>query len=74
MEVYLVVMYDRHVDDQYAVCRTLIGAQHEADEFRQSYGNRYQWGKQDDSDTWLYRYESGEEGPHVHIERVMLKP
>lgn len=73
MKIYLVVMYDRHCDDQYGACRTFDFAKKVADEFMAEYGDRYKW-EEHEIRGWLHYHETGSaDGPRVHIEELELR-
>ena len=70
--IYLVVLYDRHTDDNYAACRDLEQAKRKADELMACYGTRYEW-REDEIDGWHYRHTTEiEDGPNIHIEEIDL--
>lgn len=72
--IYLVVLYDRHCDDQYVARHKFSDAIAAADQLIGAYGSRYKWVQEEDSEQWLYRHSTGfDEGPNIHIEKVELK-
>lgn len=72
MNIYLVVMCDRHCDNQYAVRNTPEAAKIVADNFMASYENRYQW-TEIGVVGWHYFHKADvDDGPSVHIEELEL--
>lgn len=72
MKIYLIVMYDRHCDDQYGACRDLEFAKKVADQFMSQYGDRYKWEEQEVRDWLYYHVSNADDGPRVHIEELEL--
>ena len=71
-KIYLVVLYDRHVDDSYMACRNLDLAERAADKLMASYEGQYKW-KSSHIDGWHYRHITElEDGPNIHIEEIDL--
>ena len=72
MKIYLVILWDRHTDEEYRVCRTLDAAKAAADELMEEYGDRYQW-RPEDVEGWHYQHITElEDGPNIHIEELEL--
>ena len=83
VRAWLVVMYDRHVDDVYHCSTSLEGAKAAADAFMSGYGKRYEWTRDNEfefinedhktSTEWVYRYSTFKDGPRLHIQLIDLE-
>lgn len=72
--LYLVVMYDRHRDDEYSLHHTIEDARAAAKQYCDGYGKAYEWSLVDTpmgeiDDYW----ESGDDGPTVRIVPMTLE-
>lgn len=69
MQVYLVVLYDRHCDDEYYICFTKESAHERVEKFVESYKERYEWSvpKWVDSEDFVRYLETDDEGPKAFI-------
>lgn len=74
--IYLVIYHDRHQDDIYVPCVSAALAESETQRLMEvgtaSYGLPPKWTPTEISD-WLFCYESGDDGPHVHTEKLKMK-
>lgn len=72
--IYLVVLSDRHTDDQYAARCEYHVATKMADEMMAEYGNSYKWEQEENVGEWMYRHKTdSEDGPHIHVEKLTLR-
>jgi hypothetical protein len=74
MNIFLVVMKDPHVDDEYAACATKETAYEKAERFMDSYNKReYAWDETEHED-WLHYHTAGDDDLSVHIEVLEVQP
>ena len=86
MMIWLVILSDRRCDDQYLAATDILGACVHADKMMGGYSSRHEWKREDphenftdaalsaaDADAWFYHHTTDfDEGPSIHIERVVL--
>ena len=70
--LYLVVLYDRHVDDHYGLFSSFHAAQEWCVKFVRSYGARYLWFEWTVTIYEWARETDVDDGPRCHIEKIVL--
>lgn len=70
--LYLVVLYDRHVSDQYGLFSSFDAAQEWCVKFMRSYGKRYVWSEWKTNAYEWARVTDVDDGPRCHIENIVL--
>lgn len=80
-EIFIVLCFDRHIDEEISVHSTLAGAMAFVEKFKARYAEGFAdrgdtWRERDYGRTagWLRYVESYDDGPHVRIERGTLQP
>ncbi len=70
-KIFLVKLYDRHIDDTYAAFKTLDGAIAQCEKWAEEYGvwNIPTWNWQQ---HWKFYKDAGEDCPSVSVEEIEL--
>lgn len=72
-ELFVVVLHDRHTDDEISVHATRESADSEIDAFKRRYEDAYEWSEQNVR-GWLRSVRTdSDDGPRAHIEQAKLR-
>ena len=71
--VYLAILVDRHVDDDIQVFQSLDKARDQVLEWKEGYGDDYNW-REETLPGWLfYTSTDSDDGPYIRIEQKELR-
>ena len=71
--IYVVLYYDRHVDETIGVYKKLISALKAITEWQSQYERDYDW-EEIDVDDWEYFIHSvGDDGPWARVEKKKIR-
>jgi len=70
-KIFLAVLEDRHIDNQYEASPTVERAIQTCKKWIKEYGDRYQFRKEEIR-GWEYSRNAGDDCPKMHVEKINL--